>query len=181
MIGGHCIKAWESVVAKSPTKSELYSLVKGACEGLGLITLNKDLGEVMGVRLNLDATAAKGIFERQGIAKVRHIDVHALWLQQQVAKKLVPLIKVDGSDSCSDLMTKCSTPAVQQKHVEYTQLEFREGRAQKAAQLRSTQRAKPRGSSWKEESATGRRNEEDGQWVFIVRLRLHFSRPRGPG
>jgi hypothetical protein len=47
MIGGHCIKAWaktQSVVAKSSAESELYSVVKGATEGLGLITLCKDLG-----------------------------------------------------------------------------------------------------------------------------------------
>ena len=190
MIGGHCIKAWaktQSVVAKSSAESELYSAVKGACEGLGLITLKKDLGEVMGVRLNLDATAAKGILERQGIAKVRHIDVNVLWLQQQVAKKLVPLIKVDGSDNCSDLMTKHLTTTVQQRHVEYMKLEFREGRAQKAAQLHSTQRAESQGEFL--EGGVGDRWEErgeDGQWVRLHRtprtsLFTPFRVPWGPG
>ena len=74
IIGGHCIKAWakvQSIMARSSAESELYSVVRGACEGLGLITLNKDLGEVMGVRLNLDVTAAKGIPERQGTSHRR--------------------------------------------------------------------------------------------------------------
>ena len=109
MIGNHCIKAWaktQSVIAKSSAESELYSVVKGATEGLGLITLCKDLGAEVGVKLNLDATAAKGILERQGISKVRHIDVNVLWLQQQVAKKIIPLIKVNGSVNCADLLTK---------------------------------------------------------------------------
>ena len=48
-------------MAKSSAESELYSVVKGACEGLGFVALNKDLGEAMGVILNLDATAAKDI------------------------------------------------------------------------------------------------------------------------
>ena len=74
VISGHCIKAWmetQSVVAKSLAESELYSVVKGACKGLGLITLDNDLGEVKGLKLNLGATAAKGILERQGISQSR--------------------------------------------------------------------------------------------------------------
>ena len=90
MIGRHCIKSWsktQAVIAKSSAESELYSVVKGATEGLGLATLFKDMGFEVTVKLNLDAAAAKGILERQGIAKVRHIDVNVLWLQQQLARR----------------------------------------------------------------------------------------------
>ena len=93
MIGTHCVKAWsktQSVVAKSSAERELYSVVKGATEGLGLVTLYADLGCKKEVQLNLDAAAAKGILERQGIARIRHIDVNVLWLQQQAARKFVP-------------------------------------------------------------------------------------------
>ena len=128
MIGNHCIKAWsktQSVTAKSSAESELYSVVKGATEWLGLNTLCRDLGADVGARLNLDATPAKGILDRQGIAKVRHIDVAVLWLQQQAAKKIIPLVKVDGSDNCADLLTKHLGVAVMQQHVERMQLDFR--------------------------------------------------------
>ena len=75
MIGSHCIKAWsktQSVVAKSSAESELYGVVRGACEGLGLKTLLQDMGGLSDIRLHLDATAAQGILERSGISKVRH-------------------------------------------------------------------------------------------------------------
>ena len=111
--------------------------------------------------LNLDATAANGIPERQGFIKVCHIDANVRWLQKQVAKLFVPLFRVDGSDNWSDLMTKRLTTAVQQKHVEYMQLEFRDGRAQKAAQLHSTQRAEPQGEV--SEGGLGNRWEERGE------------------
>ena len=127
MIGGHCIKPWpktQAVLAKSSAESELYSVVKGANEGLGLITLNNDLGEKKEFQLNLDATAAKGILERQGISEVRHIDVDVLWLQQQLANNLIPLIKVAGTKNGSDLFTKHLASAIQQKHVAYMRLEF---------------------------------------------------------
>ena len=190
MIGSHCIKAWaktQSVVAKSSAESELYSVVKGATEGLGLITLCKDLGADVGAKLNLDATAAKGILERQGIAKVRHIDVAVLWLQQQVAKKIITLIKVDGSVNCADLMTKHLTTVVQEKHVKMMQMEFEEGRAQKAAQLHSMSRLNPQGEF--QEGGIGDRWEERGEqgtWIRIHRtprvgLFNPFRVPHGPG
>ena len=190
MIGHHCIKAWsktQSVIAKSSAESELYSVVKGATEALGLVTLCKDMGKVMGVKLNLDAAAAKGILERQGISKVRHIDVNVLWLQQQVAKKIVPLVKVDGTENCADLLTKHLTTMIQEKHVKMMKLEFRDGRAQSAAKLHAISRAKPQeefqdggnGDRWTERG-------EQGRWTRLHRTpRAHLFNPRrvphGPG
>ena len=171
MIGNHCKKAWaktQSVIAKSSAESELYSVVKGATEGLGLITLCQDLGADIGTRLNLDATAAKGILERQGISKVRHIDVNVVWLQQHVAKKLIPLIKVDGTLNCADLPTKHLVTHVQHRRVEMMQMDFREGRAQIAAQLHSVERLQPQGEFL--EGGAGDKWEEKGEQGRWVRL-----------
>ena len=80
-IGGHCIKVWaktQAVIAKSSAESELYGVVRGACEALGMKSSCADLGSDVGVRLELDATAAKGILDRQGLAKVRHIERDAV-------------------------------------------------------------------------------------------------------
>ena len=37
----------------------------------------------------IDSSAAKGIASRRGLGKVRHIEVHQLWLQDKVQKKEV--------------------------------------------------------------------------------------------
>ena len=86
MVGYHCIKTWpktHSVVAKSSAESELYGIVKASCEALGTLTLMGELGQEMCSRVHVDATAAKGIAERTGLDKVRHIDVNVLWIQEQ--------------------------------------------------------------------------------------------------
>ena len=74
--GKHLIKAWsktQSILAKSSAESELYGVVKGACEGLGVSTLLKDLGAGENrIRMHIDATAAKGIIERKGLNKMTH-------------------------------------------------------------------------------------------------------------
>ena len=105
----HCIKTRSktlAVIAKSSAESELYGVVRGACEALGTKTLSEDLRETLSIVLELDATAAKGILDRTGLAKVRYIDVNCLWRQEQCAKKLVPLIKIPGAHNSADLMTK---------------------------------------------------------------------------
>ena len=71
----------QAVVAKSSAGSDLYALVRRSCGALGLQTLGEDLGNPVESRVHIDATAVKSIAERQGLDRVRHIDVHVSWLQ----------------------------------------------------------------------------------------------------
>ena len=99
MLGKHCIKAWsktQSIIAKSSGESELYGVIKGSSEALGLLTLAGDLGMELKTRVHVDATAAKGMVERRGISRVRHIEVDHLWIQEQEARRMLPISKVDG-------------------------------------------------------------------------------------
>lgn len=80
--------------------------MRGACEGIGLATLYQDFGFVFKVKLSLDASAAKGIIERQGICKIRNLDVGNLWLQEQLARRLLPVSNVLGTKNPADLITK---------------------------------------------------------------------------
>ena len=92
MFGGNCLKTCsktQAIVAKSSAEAELYGVVRGATDGLGMVTLLKDLGSVVGVQMHVDASAAMGIIERQGLSRVRHIDTNVLWLQEVCARKVV--------------------------------------------------------------------------------------------
>ena len=53
-------------------------------------------------RVHVDATAAKGIVEGRGISRVRHIEVDHLWIQEQEARRMLPISKVDGGDHPAD-------------------------------------------------------------------------------
>ena len=74
MLGRHCLKAWSKT-------NELFGVIKGFSEGLGLVTLAGDFGADMKVRVHVDDTAAKGMVERRGLSSVRHIEVDNLWIQ----------------------------------------------------------------------------------------------------
>ena len=67
MKGGHCLKTWsktQALVAKSSGEAELYAVVRGAAEALGMATLAQDLGQKVEIQLHIDALAAKGMIER---------------------------------------------------------------------------------------------------------------------
>ena len=140
MLGSHILKTWsktQAVIAKSSGEAELFGVVRGSTEGLGVITLGADMGMTLGARVHVDANAAKGIVEREGLGKVRHVEVDVLWLQEQQARARLPLVKIDGTRNPADLMTKNLSRAEIMKNIEILGLIESEGRSAKAAQLHS--------------------------------------------
>ena len=138
MLGKHCIKArskTQSIIAKSSGESELYGVIKGSSEALGLLTLASDLGMELKTRVHVDATAAKGMVERRGISRVRHIEVDHLWIQEQEARRMLPISKVDGGDDPADLMTKNVGIAFAIKHMTTMGIRFADSRSDAAAKL----------------------------------------------
>ena len=129
----------------------------------------------------------------KGLAKVRHIDVNCLCLQEQCAKKMVPLVKIPGEDNTAYLMTKHLSNPVMMKHVTALNLEMREGRGETAARLHSVENRAP-GPDEKEESHPRRspvgdfwsEKGEHGRWVrthVTPRVAMFYPEeaPGGPG
>ena len=81
------------------------------------------------VGLHIDATAAKGIIERKGLNKLRHVETDILWLQEQAARRVLPLTKVLGTVNVADLMTNNLPAASINRYVEQMCLEFASGRS----------------------------------------------------
>ena len=88
MVGDICVKAWsttQKVVALSSGEAEYYAAVKGVSEGLGFLAGCADLGiwvdGKVSLRVSTDSSACKGICQRTGLGKIKHIDVALLWLQ----------------------------------------------------------------------------------------------------
>ena len=56
--------------------------------------------------LHMDSAAARGICRREGVGKVKSLEVRTLWLQQVVKAKTLTLKTVKSQDNCADLGTK---------------------------------------------------------------------------
>ena len=120
MVGAHSIKTWskdQSVVALSSGEAELYAANYGGAQALGLKSMMKDLGVTAKIDLLIDAKATMGIISRQGLGKVRHIEVQDLWLQGAIKDKRMKLSKVPGEENMADLMTKPLAAEVIRKHL----------------------------------------------------------------
>ena len=95
-LGAHAVKAWaatQQTVALSSGEAELYVLVKGAGQALGMVSLMADLGYAIVARVHSDSSAAIGITNRKGLGKLRHLNVQFLWVQDKVRDKSSRSIK----------------------------------------------------------------------------------------
>jgi hypothetical protein len=133
------IKHWSStqkVVTLSSGEAELYGVVKGATEALGLQSLAQDMGiGKVEIHLHADSSAAIEICNRSGIGKVRHLATGLLWVQGKIRNKDMRLYKVLGTENPADLLTKHLPRDSVDKHIATFQMMRQGGRAESAPQL----------------------------------------------
>ena len=135
MIGNHLVKSWsntQSIVSLSSGEAEYYGIVKGSSMALGIKSMMADFGVTMGVRIKTDASAAKGIANRTGLGKIRHIHVNQLWVQDRVAMGDIVIDKICGMENCADALTKHVNTEDIRVHLHNTNQELQSGRHQLA-------------------------------------------------
>jgi hypothetical protein len=140
MIGYHVIKHWsttQGVVALSSAEAELYGIVKGAVQGIGLCSIAGDLGDKLDMELYTDSSAAMGVCKRKGIGRVRHLDTNLLWVQAKMRDGTLNITKVLGDNNPADLMTKHLENTTMTRHVAYINCSYEEGRAESAPRIKT--------------------------------------------
>ncbi|MDP6496052.1 MAG: Ty1/Copia family ribonuclease HI, partial [Dehalococcoidia bacterium] len=132
MMGSHLIKAWSSTqnnaISLSSGEAELYSIVKGVGQGIGIRQFLEDLGVSAAMRVHTDSAAAQGICKRVGLGTQRHIVVNSLWVQEKLRKKEFSLYKIKGEDNPADLMTKHLPRDKMIRALKFMGAAFRDGR-----------------------------------------------------
>ena len=109
MIGTHCLKHWsrvQSTVAMSSAEAELYAGVRAATELLGVQAMARDAGMDLPGEVAMGATAAIAIMCKNGMTKVRHVEVKWFWVQEAIRNKRFSVKKVSTNDNVADAMTK---------------------------------------------------------------------------
>jgi hypothetical protein len=105
----HLIKHWsnnQSVIALSSGEAELYGVISGASHTIGLQSIAADLSVDVEKTIHTDSSAAKGICERKGVGKIRHLAVSSLWIQDRIRSGDIALRKIAGTLNPSDVLTK---------------------------------------------------------------------------
>jgi len=96
----------QSFVALSSGEAEFGGVHTGATESLMFKRLFEWLEFNVIWRVKTDSAAARGMCLRQGVGRVRHLDVRLLWTQQAVLHLDLKIIKVVGTTNRADLGTK---------------------------------------------------------------------------
>jgi hypothetical protein len=110
ILGGnlvHSSSKTQSVLALSSAESELGGIQRGACAAVFLSTFMNEVRLPAGVpELGTDSAAGIGMASRLGPARVKHIQMKQLFVQQLINAKRVALRKIPGKDNSSDIGTK---------------------------------------------------------------------------
>ena len=110
-LGGAAVRTWsnrQASVSLSSAESEFYAATKAAAELLGFASLMKGFGWHVKVPMTLwvDAEAARGMANKAGLTRARHLEIRFLWLQEVVAKGLITTTWVPSASNAADGLTK---------------------------------------------------------------------------
>ena len=108
-LGGTTVQHWSKVqsnVALSSGEAELNSAVKGVSEAIGLKELIQEVFDInLAVRIDVDASACRGILLRQGSGKVKHLSTKQLWVQGAIQSFGLEVRKVPRVSNSADILT----------------------------------------------------------------------------
>ena len=100
-----------------------------------------DFGMKFGLHLETDSSAAKGVAQRRGVGRIRHLHTPLLWIQRKVKQGLCKVWKIDGKQNEADVGTK---PLGQQSLIPILQrlgFVFEQGRSSQALKAAQTETA----------------------------------------
>ncbi len=79
----------------------------------------EDLGyHDMKLTLEVDSSSGIAIGNRQGLGRVRHLDVRCLWIQQLIMMKVISLKKIDGTKNTADVGTNMLPKKTLDRHLQ---------------------------------------------------------------
>ena len=107
-LGQSCVNTWckqQACIALSSAEADLYALNRCAAECLGSQTALADWGLYLQIKLYTDASATRPIVLREGLGRMKYIEVQHLWLQNHVETKKLTVYTIERAKNGADLMT----------------------------------------------------------------------------
>ena len=97
----------QTLVSLSSSEAELYACSSGVSDSVLLSRLIAWMTDCkVTTYLYTDSSGARGMIQRQGVGRVRHLSCRVLWLQDLVAAGQIKLSTIAGSLNPADIGTK---------------------------------------------------------------------------
>ena len=106
--GRHWISFWcrlQNNIALSSGEAELSSLLKGCSEGILLKNVLEEMNQQVHLEAFCDSSSARGISNREGVGKVKHLHIKHLWSQERVKNGELTIKRIPRKDNPSDALT----------------------------------------------------------------------------
>ena len=100
----------QTLVALSSCEAEFNAALKGGRELQEVGQLLQEWGREMPLVLKGDSSACEGVLSREGVGRLKHIEVKQLWLQQQIGERKIGFDKIPRTINSADCFTKHWTP-----------------------------------------------------------------------
>eukprot|EP00971_Amphidinium_carterae_P176613 3501512-Amphidinium_carterae.1 len=108
---------FQATRALSSGEAEFYQLTTCASEAMLLQQALKFLNMPVKIVLYTDSTAALGISRREGVGRLRHLDLRLLWLQDGLRERLYDIKKVGTKTNIADIGTKALVSSTIAQHM----------------------------------------------------------------
>ena len=102
---------------------------------MGTLAMFSDFRRQATVRMHVDAFAALGVIQRQGIGKIRHLATRTLWLQSQQLRQVLSFKKTNCALNLDDALTKYISHDLMNQHMTTRTCKVGEGRLETIVQL----------------------------------------------
>ncbi|CAK0856887.1 unnamed protein product, partial [Prorocentrum cordatum] len=99
----------QGVQSTSSGEAEFYGATSVVMDGKLVKNMLEWLGYKVTWELGIDSSAAKAMINREGVGKAKHLDVRALWTQQERKVHGLIIKKESGTKNVADLGTKAHT------------------------------------------------------------------------
>ena len=97
----------QKAISLSSGESEFVAMVAGCSEGMLIRHLwNQITGQSCKTKVRSDSSAARGMTQRQGIGRVRHLDASLLWIQQKEKEKVITVAAIPSELNSADIGAK---------------------------------------------------------------------------
>ena len=110
-----CYSATQATIALSSAESEFYATGSATARGLQCKVHLSETERPCELDVYSDSTAARGMCQRTGVGKVRHLELRFLWIQERLRLKAFRLNKETTEEMTVDILTKyCQWPQIEQ-------------------------------------------------------------------
>ncbi|CAK0861483.1 unnamed protein product, partial [Prorocentrum cordatum] len=112
-----CYSASQATQALSSGESEFYALGSIAARGLQMTFFQSEIGIEIKLVLASDSAAARGMAQRHGVGKVRHLELRYLWAQAWLRLQMFELAREGARKMMADILTKYVDKDSMAKHL----------------------------------------------------------------